>query len=66
MKAKKSAEAEAGAKAEKDEAKAERSARSARPRETATDRLVKNMAGSVGRSIGNALVRGVLGNLLRF
>ena len=44
-----------------------------RRRETATDRFVKNIAGSVGRtvgstvarSIGNALVRGILGSLTR-
>lgn len=42
-------------------------------RETATDRFVKNVAGSVGRQVGNmvvrqvgnALVRGILGGLLR-
>ena len=44
-----------------------------RQRETATDRFVKNVAGSVGRQVGsmvvrqvgNALVRGILGGLLR-
>ncbi len=44
-----------------------------RQRDSATDRFVKNMAGTVGRqlgttvarSIGNALVRGILGGLTR-
>ena len=44
-----------------------------RERESATDRFVKNMAGTVGRqlgtsiarSIGNALVRGILGGLTK-
>ncbi len=44
-----------------------------RERESATDRFVKNVAGSVGRqlgtsvarSIGNALVRGILGGITR-
>jgi DNA helicase HerA-like ATPase len=44
-----------------------------RQRESATDRFVKNVAGSVGRQIGgtiarqigNALVRGILGSLIR-
>ncbi len=47
--------------------------RSAPQRETATDRFVKNVAGSVGRQlggaiarqVGNALVRGILGSLTR-
>ena len=53
------------------QAKAERAA--PKERESATDRFVKNMAGSVGRqlgssvarSVGNALVRGILGSLTR-
>ncbi len=57
--------------AAKTAAKAERAA--PKPKETATDRFVKNVAGSVGRqlgstvarSIGNALVRGILGGLTR-
>jgi len=40
-----------------------------RTRETATDRFVKNVAGSVGREVGNmvvrGLVRGILGSLRR-
>jgi hypothetical protein len=40
-----------------------------RARETATDRFVKNVAGSVGRQVGNMvvrqLVRGILGGLSR-
>ncbi|MBL8790804.1 MAG: DUF853 family protein, partial [Rhizobiales bacterium] len=59
------------ATAAKTAAKADRAA--PKPRETATDRFVKNVAGSVGRqlgtsvarSIGNALVRGILGGLTR-
>ncbi|MCB1377409.1 MAG: DUF853 family protein, partial [Alphaproteobacteria bacterium] len=52
-------------------AKAERAAARAAPRqrETATERFVKNVAGSLGttvaRSIGTALVRGILGGLTR-
>lgn len=38
---------------------------SGRSRETATERLVKNLASTVGRQIGQALVRGVLGSLKR-
>lgn len=63
------------AEEEKAAAKEEtRAARAApRERESATDRFVKNMAGQVGRqlgstvarSIGNALVRGILGGLTR-
>jgi uncharacterized protein len=44
-------------------AKAERAA--PRQRETATDRFVKNMAGTMARQIGGALVRGILGSLTR-
>ena len=44
-------------------------ARSSRGRDSATDRFVKNMAGGLGttiaRSVGNALVRGILGGLTR-
>jgi uncharacterized protein len=61
----------AEAKAARTTAKAERAP--PRERESATDRFVKNVAGSVGRqvgttvarSIGNALVRGILGGLTR-
>jgi hypothetical protein len=48
---------------QKEAAKAARAA--PRQRESATDRMFKNMAGSVGRSIGSALVRGILGGLIR-
>jgi hypothetical protein len=72
-KAKERAAAQEEAKAAKTAAKAERAERTARPRESTTDRFVKNVAGSVGRqlgttvarSIGNALVRGILGGLTR-
>ena len=50
-----------------------RPASAPRPRESATDRFVKNVAGSVGRQVGsmvarqvgNAIVRGILGGLLK-
>ena len=60
--AEKAAEAEAKAKAEKAKSK---SKRSGYKRQTATERFVKNMASSVGRQLGNALIRGLLGGLLR-
>ncbi|MGE0238511.1 MAG: helicase HerA-like C-terminal domain-containing protein [Parvibaculaceae bacterium] len=61
--------AEAQEKAAADKAAA-REARSApRQRESATDRFVKNVAGSVGRQVGSmvvrSLVRGILGGLSR-
>ena len=34
-------------------------------RETATDRFVKNLAGTAGRQIGNMIIRGILGSLKR-
>jgi hypothetical protein len=54
-------------------AAAKEARRQPRERESATDRFVKNVAGSVGRqlgstvarSIGNALIRGILGGLTR-
>jgi len=36
-----------------------------RERESATDRFIKNAASSVGRQLGNALIRGILGSLMR-
>ncbi len=58
-------EAEAAKQREK-EAKAKKSSsRSSYKRQSATERFVKNMASSVGRQLGNALVRGLLGSLLR-
>ncbi len=48
---------------EKAQAKAERAA--PRERESATDRFIKNAASSVGRQLGNALIRGILGGLMR-
>jgi DNA helicase HerA-like ATPase len=61
------AEAQAKAATEK---QADRQARAApRQRETATDRFIKNVAGSVGRQVGSmvvrSLVRGILGGLSR-
>ena len=69
--AKERAEAEAKAKAAeekaKEEAKREKAATrsSGRRRESATQRFLKNLAGTVGRQVGNALVRGILGSLRR-
>jgi DNA helicase HerA-like ATPase len=63
-------EAAQKAKEEIEALKAEKAeARSSRGRDSATDRFVKNMAGGLGttiaRSVGNALVRGILGGLTR-
>ena len=41
-------------------------ARATPNRETATDRFVKNMAGTAGRQIGNMLIRGILGGLKKW
>ncbi len=69
--------AAANAEVQQQAAQAKANAKAARAapreRESATDRFVKNVAGSVGRqlgstvarSIGNALVRGILGGLTR-
>ena len=57
--------AEEAAEREKAEYTISRSSRSTRSRQSATERFVKNMASSVGRQLGNALVRGILGSLLR-
>jgi DNA helicase HerA-like ATPase len=48
-----------------DKAERKASASSARQPQSATERFVKNMASSVGRSVGTALVRGILGSLMR-
>ena len=69
----KRAEERAAAEAEAREAaveakaakKAARSRGSSRGRQSATERFVKNMASSVGRQVGTALVRGILGSLFR-
>ena len=47
------------------EKKAAKSARTSSRRESATQRFIKNLAGTVGRQVGNALVRGILGSLRR-
>ena len=75
VKAKQRSAAKAEEEAAKLEAKAAktRTAAARREPESATDKFVKNVAGSVGRqlgssvarSIGNALVRGILGSLTR-
>ena len=57
------AEAEQQAEQDKADAKAEKAA--PRQRESATDRFIKNAAGSIARNLGNALVRGILGSLTR-
>ncbi len=57
---------EQDAAAGKTRAKEEKAAaRAPRERESATDRFVKNAASSIGRQLGSALVRGILGGLLR-
>ena len=56
-------EAEEREKAKKAESK--KSPKSSYQRETATERFVKNLASTVGRQVGTALVRGILGSLLR-
>ena len=71
--AKARAEAEERARLEEERAREEaarekernRSTRSSRGRQTATERFIKNLAGTVGRQVGNALVRGILGSLRR-
>jgi hypothetical protein len=63
MKAQDRAAAKREAAEEEAEARAERA--QPRARETATDRFVKNVAASVGRQLGAALVRGILGGLTR-
>lgn len=51
------------------QAEAEREARAAAARsrrtDSSADRFVKNLAGSVGRQVGNALIRGILGGFLK-
>ncbi len=72
--AKERAEAEARAREREEREKAKRqaekeAARKSRPSgrrtQSATERFIKNMASSVGRQLGNALVRGILGSLTR-
>ena len=58
----------AAAEQEKAAKEAEKQARAearAPTRESATDRFVKNMAGTAGRQIGNMIIRGILGGLTR-
>jgi hypothetical protein len=51
---------------EKERVAQERASRpSGRTRESATERFVKNLAGTVARQVGRALVRGILGSLRR-
>ncbi len=63
------ANAEVQQQAAQDRADAKAAKAAPRERESATDKFVKSVAGSVGRqvarSIGNALVRGILGGLTR-
>jgi len=57
--------ADAQAKAAEAKTQAKASPRPAPQRDTATDRFVKNAASSIGRQLGSALVRGILGGLTR-
>jgi hypothetical protein len=59
----KAREAEEREKAERAEERASRPR--GRQRQTATERFFKNLASSVGRQVGSALVRGILGSLRR-
>ncbi len=59
------ATARAAAQSEATATKAERKTSSGYQRESVTERFVKNIASSVGRSVGNALIRGILGGLTR-
>lgn len=52
-------------KAEREAEKQARAASRAPSRESATDRFVKNMAGTAGRQIGSMIIRGILGGLTR-
>ena len=61
--AEKAAQEEAKAKAAKKASSGRR--RSGYKRQTATDRFLKSMASSVGRTLGTRLIRGLLGSLLR-
>ncbi len=61
--AEKAAKEEAEAKAAKKASSGRR--RSGYKRQTATDRFLKSMASSVGRTLGTKLIRGLLGSLLR-
>ena len=65
--AKAEAKAKAAEEKAKEAAKKEKAASrsSGRRRESATQRFIKNLAGTVGRQVGNALVRGILGSLRR-
>ncbi len=68
--AEKRAAAEAKAREEEErEKERKREERASRPRgrqrQSASERFFKNLAGSVGRQIGSALVRGILGSLRR-
>ena len=56
-------EAKEREKAEKAKSKSSRS--SGYQRQSTTERFFKNLASSVGRQLGSALVRGLLGSLLR-
>ena len=61
----KSEAAEAQAKEQEKAAKKASSGRSGYQRQTATERFLKSLASSVGRQLGNRLIRGLLGSLLR-
>ncbi len=67
------AEAEARAREEEERRKAEekaareaaRASRSSSRRMSTTERFIKSMAGSIGTQLGRAVIRGILGSLLR-
>lgn len=62
-------EAQAAREEARRQAQADREARaaaaSARRTDSTADRFVKNLASSVGRQVGSALIRGILGGLLK-
>jgi hypothetical protein len=59
------ARARAEKEAEKEAAKEAKAQSRTSSRESATDRFIKNMAGTAGRQIGNMIIRGILGGLTR-
>jgi hypothetical protein len=71
--AREKAEAEARAREEEERRRAEeraareaaRASRASSRRMTATERFIKSMAGSIGTQLGRALIRGILGGILR-
>ena len=58
-------EARAERERQKEEARKARAARSSSRRMSTTERFVKSMVGSIGTQIGRAVIRGILGSILR-